>query len=77
MRRVGLHYVIITVQTSADYFRNMPGHFTDRSGLSLMPARSVEVLRVISTEEHDGYRKDLGRPVIRQHDDLQNVHDYD
>jgi hypothetical protein len=27
--------------------------------------------------KHDGYRKDLARPVIRRHDDLQKVHDYD
>jgi len=27
--------------------------------------------------EHDGYCKDLARPVIRRHDALQKVHDYD
>jgi len=27
--------------------------------------------------EHDGYCKDLTRPVIRRHDALQKVHDYD
>lgn len=27
--------------------------------------------------EHDGYCKDLARPVIQRHDALQKVHDYD
>ena len=27
--------------------------------------------------KHDGYHKDLARPVIRRHDNLLKVHDYD
>ena len=49
----------------------------------MMPARSasgVDVLRVIGTrtvEEHGGYHKDLTRPEVRRHADLQMVLDYD
>jgi len=64
--------VIIIVQTSADYCRTSridPAyHYITGNALTAMPARGgVEVLLVICTrtaEDHDGFRKDLGRPVI-------------
>ena len=79
------------MQTSVDYGSNGRNlntalNFTDRSGVSARLQQNVckkwrggpcASYDRYENCKYDGYRKELVRPVIRWHDNLQKVYDYD